>query len=116
MIDPKFDKIPVDKTDNLSESESEDATRKRTSPARGLSINDTIARDANLSVGARGVDTSGVSAGAGAGAGSTSLTPAAEGSPAPRIVSGGRGSGTTALSEKPTGETSTDRTSFDKKS
>jgi hypothetical protein len=56
-------------------------------PRSGLSINDTIAANANLSVGAKGVDTSGVEAGAGAGAGSTYVTPGAAGSsPAPNIV------------------------------
>ena len=112
MEDPKFEKIPEDLE---KEANTGEIARKRTTPARGLSINDTIARDANLSVGSKGVDTSGVAAGAGAGAGSTSLTPSDEGSPAPRIVPGGRSSGTTALAEKPTGETSTDRTSFNKK-
>jgi hypothetical protein len=65
-------------------------------PRTGLSINDTIASNANLSTGATGVDTSGVKAGAGAGAGSTYVTPGVSGSsPAPNIVSGSRGSGTT---------------------
>ena len=65
-------------------------------PRSGLSINDTIAKDANLSVGSTGVDTSGVKAGAGAGAGSTYVTPGASGtSPAPEIVGGVRGSGMT---------------------
>lgn len=75
-------------------------------PSRGLSINDTIAANANLSVGARGVDTSGVEAGAGAGAGSTYVTPASGGSsPAPSIVPGARGSGTTARGGTATTET-----------
>jgi hypothetical protein len=65
-------------------------------PRSGLSINDTVAANANLSTGATGVDTSGVKAGAGAGAGSTYVTPARPGSsPAPDIVSGARGSGMT---------------------
>jgi hypothetical protein len=69
---------------------------KQEKPRSGLSINDTIAKDANLSVGSTGVDTSGVKAGAGAGAGSTYLTPGAPGtSPAPDIVPGSRGSGMT---------------------
>jgi hypothetical protein len=68
-------------------------------PRSGLSINDTIAANANLSVGARGVDTSGVEAGAGAGAGSTYVTPGAAGSsPAPNIVPGSRGTGSTPRS------------------
>jgi hypothetical protein len=111
MVDPKFDKIPED----LEKANQGQVARNRTTPTRGLGINETIARDANLSVGSKGVDTSGVAAGAGAGAGSTSLTPSNEGSPAPRVVPGERGSGTTALAEKPSGETSMDRTSFNKK-
>jgi hypothetical protein len=83
-------------------------------PTQGLSINDTIARDANLSVGARGVDTSGVRAGSGAGGGSSWLTPDPDESAAPQIVPGGRGTGMTALADAPEGETSTERTSFDK--
>jgi hypothetical protein len=111
MIDPKFNDIPVD-ADLLTEEERE--AQVEATPIRGLSINDTIARDANLSVGARGADTSGVRAGAGAGAGSSWVTPQPDESAAPRIVPGGRGTGTTALADAPDGETSTDRTSFDK--
>ena len=111
MIDPKFNDIPVE-TEALSEEERE--TSRKARPAQGLSINDTIAADANLSVGARGVDTSGVSAGAGAGAGSTSLSPTPSASPAPQIVSSGRGTGTTPLAEAPSGKTSTERTDFEK--
>ena len=90
MIDPKLNEIPVD-TEPLTEEERQ--ARIRATPARGLSINDTIAHDANLSIGGRGVDTSGVSAGAGSGADST---------------------GTTPLADAPLGKTSTDRTKFDK--
>lgn len=111
MIDPKFNEIPPDvelADDNLTAEERE--ARMRQTPVRGLSINDTIARDANLSVGARGVDTSGAAAGAGAGAGSTSLTPADSDSPAPQIVPGARGTGMTPLADAPSGKTSTDRT------
>jgi hypothetical protein len=80
------------KPENLEERADERLKKPRT----GLSINDTIAGNANLSVGSRGVDTSGVEAGAGAGAGSTYVTPAATGSsPAPNIVSGSRSTGTT---------------------
>ncbi len=107
MIDPKFDEIP---SNAAVLTEEEQAKVRHATPARGLSINDTIARDANLSVGARGVDTSGVSAGAGAGAGSTSVTPSDEGSPAPQIVTGGGGTGTTPLGDAVSGKTSTDRT------
>ncbi len=103
MIDPKLNEIPVDPSDDIANlpehqltAEQRDA-RIRHNRA-GLSINDTVAASANLSVGARGVDTSGVRAGAGAGAGSTMLTPGLSGdSPAPDLVGGARGSGTTVL-------------------
>lgn len=93
MIDPKLNKIPVDETDEESPAGGQ-RPQGATKPRQGLSINDTIARDANLSVGSRGVDTSGVVAGAGAGAGTTSVTPGNPGeSPAPNIVPGSRGTG-----------------------
>jgi hypothetical protein len=111
MIDPKFNEIPED-TEELSEEERK--VRTAAAPRRGLSINDTIAREANLSVGGRGVDTSGVQAGAGSGAGSTFVTPTDEGSPAPQIVSGGRSTGTTAMADANSGKTSTERTKFEK--
>jgi hypothetical protein len=111
MIDPKFNEIPAD-TEVLTEQERQ--ARMAATPRRGLSINDTIAREANLSVGGQGVDTSGVRAGAGAGAGSTFLTPSDEGSPAPQIVSGGRSTGTTPLADANAGKTSTERTKFEK--
>lgn len=101
MIDPKFDQLPVDAEGDLTEvpegSLTEEQKQERLKRAKaGLSINDTIARDANMSVGARGVDSSGVETGAGAGAGLTQSTPAAPGeSPAPNVVPGPRGSGTT---------------------
>jgi len=80
------------KPENLQEL-AEERLRK---PRTGLSINDTVAANANLSVGARGVDTSGVEAGAGAGAGSTYVTAGAAGSsPAPNIVPASRGTGST---------------------
>lgn len=79
-----------------SEKIQEQADERPRKPRSGLSINDTIAGNANLSVGSRGVDTSGVEAGAGAGAGSSYVTPGATGSsPAPSIVSGPRATGTT---------------------
>ena len=91
MTDPKFNEIPPD-----PRSVTEQPRREQTKgPRQGLSINDTIAGDANLSVGGRGVDTSGVVSGAGAGAGSTVLTPSAGGSPAPSIVPGAASTGTT---------------------
>jgi hypothetical protein len=106
MTDPKLDKLqgkgndpveskPVPESEKLRE---ERAQRLRASSA-GFSINDTIARDANLSVGSRGVDVSGVKTGTGAGGGSTITTPGVRGeSPAPNIVPGARGSGTTPRS------------------
>jgi hypothetical protein len=60
LIDPHLDKIPADAVE-LTPAEREKQLKEN--PIRGLSINDTIARQANLSVGARGVDTSGVEAG-----------------------------------------------------
>ena len=98
MNDPKLNQTPVNTEADVDESsltEAQKAERLRRRRA-GLSINDTIARDANMSVGARGVDSSGVEAGAGAGAGLTTSTPAAPGeSPAPEVVKGPRGSGMT---------------------
>ncbi len=101
MIDPKLNELPVphsaSSTTAASEpalSEAQQAERLKRSRA-GLSINDTIAGDTTMSVGSRGVDTSGVRAGSGAGAGTTVLTPGRSSSPAPNIVQGSRGSGTT---------------------
>ena len=110
MIDPKLNEIPVDAEFEDELTEEERVARARATPPRGLSVNDTIARNANLSVGARGVDTSGIAAGAGAGAGSTTLTAGTEDSPAPQIVPGSRGTGSTPLADSPSGKTSTDRT------
>ena len=95
MIDPKLNEIPVEDSEGtLTEGQKGKPVAAR--PRTGLSINDTIAGNASLSVGSRGVDTSGVSAGAGVGAGMTLVTPdsSAE-APAPAIVPGARGSGTT---------------------
>ncbi len=117
MIDPKLNEIPANtKTgrNDLSDGSSATAnTATGAKPRAGLSINDTIASDANLSVGSRGVDTSGVRAGTGAGDGGTFVTPGSAGeSPAPHIVPGARGSGMTALSNTATGQrpTQTDAT------
>lgn len=105
MIDPKLDKLPVDaKGDFADIPESSPTEEQKAELLRrkklGLSINDTIAADANMSVGGRGVDTSGVAAGSGAGAGTTNLTPGTTGnSPAPAIVPGSRGTGTTPHSD-----------------
>ena len=107
MIDPKFNDLPVDAEGDFTDvpegslTEEQKAERLKRSRA-GLSINDTIARDANMSVGARGVDSSGVETGAGAGAGLTHSSPAAPGeSPSPEVVPGPRGSGTTPRSTGP---------------
>jgi hypothetical protein len=102
MNDPKFNKLPVERTgdfDKKSEVDSEEQNDARAKKGRaGLSINETVAANANLSAGSRGVDTSGVRAGAGAGAGMTSTTPGSPGNtPAATIVPGARGSGTTAI-------------------
>jgi hypothetical protein len=101
MIDPKLNELATDAEGDLADlpekslTEEQKAERLRRARA-GLSINDTVASDANLSVGSRGVDTSGVKTGAGAGAGMTSTTPAAPGeNPIPEVVKGPRGSGTT---------------------
>lgn len=106
MIDPKLNTLPVEK-----EGDFEDFPEKTLTPAQaaertrknraGLSINDTIAATANLSVGGRGADTSGVEAGSGAGAGTTYLSPGTtvSGSPAPTIVPGARAAGTTMRGE-----------------
>jgi Protein of unknown function (DUF2934) len=103
MIESKLNELaenaetPVRKPSSAALAEDESA--RSVSPRRGLSVNETIAADANLSVGARGADTSGVRSGAGAGAGGASVTPAAAGeSPAPNVVPGAHGSGTTPLS------------------
>ena len=101
MIDPKLDKLPAERADQAKQSAatsiSEDQARTGQERARqGLSIQDTVAGDTTLSVGGRGVDTSGVGAGSGAGSGSINVSPGATGSsPAPAIVPGARGSGTT---------------------
>jgi hypothetical protein len=114
MIDPKFNALPVTAEgdfenvaeESLSEAEGTERLRK---PRQGLSINDTVAANANLSVGSRGVDTSGSSVGAGAGAGMTFTTPGDDDSPAPNIVPGARGSGTTARGDAVSGQTPTTR-------
>ncbi len=106
MVDPKFNALPTAPESDLEDEEgSAPGAGRGTKPRRGLSINDTIAAGADMSVGSRGVDTSGTAVGAGAGAGTTFVTPQDTGSPAPNIVSGARGSGTT-----PRGDTATDQT------
>jgi len=100
MIDPKLNELAVDAPADADRLTAEEERAHRLKAGRsGLSINDTIARDANLSVGGRGVDVSGVRAGSGAGAGQTVTTPGERGeSPAPNIVPGASGSGTTPRS------------------
>ena len=68
----------------------EERSRK---PRTGLSINDTIAANANLSVGAKGVDTSGVETGGPAGL------------PTPNVVPGLQGTGATLRGATPAGIT-----------
>ncbi len=101
MVDPKLNELPIDPEDEIVNAENVNSAEAGTGgrgKRRGLSINDTVAANANLSVGARGVDTSGVRAGAGAGAGMTTVTAGEAGeSPVPQIVGGDRGSGTTVL-------------------
>ncbi len=60
LIDPKLDEIPVE---NADLTDAERAKLRHRKPARGLSIDDTIAHNANHSVGARGVNTSDVESG-----------------------------------------------------
>ena len=113
MIDPKLNELPVKRggttEEDIDESSLSAAQReeRRRHVRAGLSINDTVARDASLSVGSRGTDTSGVEAGSGAGAGLSRTTPSNGGTPAPEIVPGARGSGTTvrggvSIDEQPT--------------
>ena len=104
MIDPKLNEI-VPKTkggagDQADTAVANSPTTSGAKPRAGLSINDTIAGDANLSVGSRGTDVSGVRAGSGAGAGGVNLTPGnIKESPAPNLVPGARGTGTTPLGD-----------------
>ncbi len=103
MIDPKLNELDNKTgTKNLSNTASKDAEKSTVAgaPRPGLSVNDTVAADANLSVGARGADTSGVRVGAGAGAGSSHLSSGSSNqSPVPTIEPGPTGFGTTPLSD-----------------
>ena len=93
MIDAKLNELVPETEGTKSGKKVEGGNRSASS---GLSIKDTVAGPANLSVGARGVETSGTSAGAGVGAGMTYTTPTTAGeSPVPGIVPGERTSGTT---------------------
>ena len=113
MTDPKLNELPADPAGEFADSPDKGVTEAqavRPGKAReGLSIRDTIAGDTALSVGARGVDTSGVEAGAGAGSGLTYTTPGDSGTPAPEIVPGARGSGTTLRSDSLSSQTPTTR-------
>jgi hypothetical protein len=100
MIDPKFNELAEETEEGLEDpngdSSSDQAASNRLTARKGLSVNDTIAANANMSVGARGVDVSGVRSGAGAGAGMTINTPGEPGeSPAPNVVPGSSSTGTT---------------------
>ena len=94
MIDPKLNVASKDSTTASSNpAKNKEAAARLQKVSAGLSVNDTVAANGNPSVGAQGVDTSGVNAGAGAGAGMTRLDSSA--SSVPEIVPGSRGSGTT---------------------
>jgi len=90
MIDAKLNELVPETEGTKSGKKVEGGNRT------GLSIKDTVAGPANLSIGSIGVETSGASSGAGVGAGMTytSATTAGE-SPSPAILPGERGSGTT---------------------
>jgi hypothetical protein len=62
LIDPKFDQIPADE---VQLTEEERAAQLLQKPIPGLSIDQTIARSANLSIGSHGINTSTVPSGAG---------------------------------------------------
>ena len=104
MIDPKLNELPEKSkagSRNVSSTglEEPEKTSSAEKPRAGLSVNDTIAANANLSVGGRGADTSGVRAGSGAGAGGTHLSAASSNrSPVPNVEPGPGGVGTTPLS------------------
>ncbi len=97
MIDPKLNVTPKEPSSSSSGTpkSKEDAARLQ-KVSSSLSVNDTVAGSANLSTGAGGVDTSGVSSGAGAGKGMTKLN--SDRSSVTETVPGARGSGTTDLS------------------
>lgn len=103
MIDPKLDQLPVEALgdfENIPEDQLTEEQRSIRARRRGLSINDTVAAGPNMSVGARGLDYSGVEGGAGAGAGMTQVTLGDRNeSPAPNIVPGARGTGSAPRGE-----------------
>jgi hypothetical protein len=102
MIDPKLNELPekdIASSKNLSRASVAEAEERQSAerPRPGLSVQDTIASNANLSVGGRGADTSGVRAGAGAGAGGTHLSPLVTSeSPSPHVTPPPSGSATPA--------------------
>lgn len=104
MIDPKLNELLEEsKTGSRNASSTgldETETPSAEKPRAGLSVNDTVAADASLSVGGRGADTSGVRAGSGAGAGGTHLSAASSNrSSIPNVEPGPGGTGgTTPLS------------------
>jgi hypothetical protein len=105
MIDPKLNEA-AETSKTGGKAGTQEATRG-VAPRPGLSVNDTIAADANLSVGGQGADVSGVRAGAGAGAGSTHLNPATtSSSPATQVEPGQTGIGTTPLTQGVQADTS----------
>ncbi|HLH05472.1 MAG TPA: DUF2934 domain-containing protein [Bryobacteraceae bacterium] len=105
MIDPKLNEVA--EPARAGTRSSADTPANAATPRPGLSINDTIAADANLSVGGQGADVSGVRAGAGAGAGSSHVSPGrSSNSPAPNIEPGQTGIGTTPLTQGVQGDTS----------
>ncbi len=69
MTDPKFNELPVDPQGEFKDVDESTLTDEQRSERRkrrmkgGLSINDTIAANADRSVGSRGVDTSEVESG-----------------------------------------------------
>ncbi len=114
MIDPKLNDVPAAAADDLDEASERNLTEEQRAqrsrkPRPGLSVKDTIAGDTMLSVGGRGVDTSGVVSGAGAGAGMSSITPTetASGSPAPKVAAGAGATGTTPRGSAGPAQTST---------
>jgi len=99
MIDPKLNELPTDAQGDFAnrpktELTEEERERRSRQAAQGLSVEDTIAGDSELSVGSRGVDVSGVKTGSGAGAGSTHVTPPRPGERSNTAVAGAeRGTG-----------------------
>jgi hypothetical protein len=102
MIDPKLNEVS-EKT-RFGSGGSENPARAA-APRSGLSVNDTVASEANLSVGGQGADVSGVRAGSGAGAGSSHVTSTGS-SATTRIAPNQSGIGTTPLSEGVQGDSS----------